>query len=40
MVEDSGRDVVMLGIAGMRVLDVGHVDGELEMVVETVDATG
>ena len=35
MVEDSGRDVVILGIPGMRVLDAGHVDGELEVVVET-----
>jgi transposase len=30
----------MLGIAGMRVLDAGDVDDELEMVVDTVDATG
>ena len=30
----------MLGLPGMRVLDAGEVDGELEVVVETVDATG
>lgn len=40
MVEDTGRDVVMLGMAGMRVLEVGEVDGELEVTIETIDAVG
>ena len=30
----------MLGISGMRVLDARPVDGELEVLVETIDATG
>jgi transposase len=40
VVEDSGRDVVMLGLPGMRVLDAEPVGGELEVTVETIDATG
>jgi hypothetical protein len=39
-VEDSGRDVVMLGMPGMRVLDAGEVGGEVEITVETIDAVG
>ena len=38
--EDTGRDVVMLGMPGMRVLDAQDVDGELEITVETVDGDG
>jgi transposase len=30
----------MLGLSGMRVLDVGEVDGELEILVETIAAVG
>jgi transposase len=30
----------MLGLSGMRVLEVGEVDGELEVTVETVDGNG
>lgn len=30
----------MLGLPGMRVLDAGQVDGELEVTVETIDAAG
>jgi transposase len=30
----------MLGMAGMRVLDAGEVDGELEVTIETVDGDG
>ena len=34
-VEGSAADAVMLGLAGLRVLEAGQVDGELELTVET-----
>lgn len=30
----------MLGMPGMRVLEPGEVDGQLEVTIETVDAVG